>query len=145
VKTGKITLTDVLEMHTVELVKIGKEISSLHSDLEKWVYLFREAQNLKEDSLKELIAKNPMMEKATTELEFLSQDPKTRQAYEDRLKAEWDFNTGMKSAYREGELKGKLEKAIETAMKMKIEGLNFEQIIRISGLSEEELKENGIL
>ena len=63
----------------------------------------------------------------------------------------------MKSAYREGkmegiaegeikgELKGKLEKAIETARKMRAEGLNFEQIIRISGLSEDELKENGIL
>ena len=148
-KTGKIALTDVLEMHTIELPKIGKKISSLHSDLEKWVYLSREAQNLKEESLKELISKNPMMEKATTELEYLSQDPKTRQAYEDRLKAEWDYNTGMKSAYRDGELKGKLEgelnKAVETARKMKEEGFNFEQIIRISGLSESQLKENGIL
>ena len=138
-------MTDVLEMHTIELPKTGKKISSLHSDLEKWVYLFREAQNLKEETLKELISKNPMMEKATTELEYLSQDPKTRQAYEDRLKAEWDYNTGMKSAYRDGELKGKLEKAIETARKMKKEGFNFEQIIRISGLSESQLKENGIL
>jgi predicted transposase/invertase (TIGR01784 family) len=54
----------------------------------------------------------------------------------------------MKSAYREGELKGKLkgklENAIETAKKMKEEGLNFEQIIRISGLTENQLKENGI-
>jgi predicted transposase/invertase (TIGR01784 family) len=153
VKTGKIALTDVLEMHTIELPKIGKKISSLHSDLEKWVYLFREAQNLKEEPLKELISKNPMMEKATTELEYLSQDPKTRQAYEDRLKAEWDYNTGMKSAYRdgelkgkkEGELKGKLDNAIETAKKMKEEGFNIEQIIRISGLSESQLKENGII
>jgi predicted transposase/invertase (TIGR01784 family) len=152
VKTGKIALTDVLEMHTIELPKIGKKISSLHSDLEKWVYLFREAQNLKEESLKELISKNPMMEKATTELEYLSQDPKTRQAYEDRLKAEWDYNTGMKSAYKdgkvegiaEGELKGKLDNAIETARKMKEEGFNIEQIIRISGLTEDQLKENGI-
>jgi predicted transposase/invertase (TIGR01784 family) len=149
VKTGKISLTDVLEMHTIELQKIGKKISSLHSDLEKWVYLFREAQNLKEESLKELISKNPMMEKATNELEYLSQDPKTRQAYEDRLKAEWDYNTGMKSAYKDGELKGKLEGELkgklETARKMKEEGFNIEQIIRISGLSEEKLKENGIL
>ncbi len=44
-----------------------------------------------------------------------------------------------------GKLKGKLEKAIETARKMKEEGLNFEQIIRISGLTENQLKENGIL
>ncbi len=90
-----------------------------------------------------------MMEKATTELEYLSQDPKTRQAYEDRLKAEWDYNTGMKSAYRDGELKGKLEGELkgklETAQKMKEEGLNLEQIIRITDLTELQLKENGIL
>jgi predicted transposase/invertase (TIGR01784 family) len=145
VKTGKIALTDVLEMHTIELPKIGKKISSLHSDLEKWVYLFREAQNLKEESLKELTSKNPMMEKATTELEYLSQDPKTRQAYEDRLKAEWDYNTGMKSAYRDGELKGKLDNSIETAKKMKGEDDSIEKIIRITGLSEDQLRENGIL
>ena len=145
VKTGKIALTDVLEMHTIELSKIGKKISSLHSDLEKWVYLFREAQNLKEESLKELISKNPMMEKATTELEYLSQDPKTRQAYEDRLKAEWDYNTGMKSAYRDGELKGILDNSIETARKMKGEDDSIEKIIRITGLSEDQLRKNGIL
>jgi hypothetical protein len=38
-----------------------------------------------------------------------------------------------------------MEKALETARKMKDEGFNPEQIIRITGLSEEELKENGIL
>ena len=63
-----------------------------------------------------------------------------------------DYNTGMKSAYKdgkvegiaEGELKGKLDNAIETARKMKEEGFNIEQIIRISGLTEDQLKENGI-
>ena len=44
-------------------------------------------------------------------------------------------------ALEEGELKGKLE----TAQKMIEEGFNLEQIIRITGLSEAELKENGIL
>ncbi len=39
---------------------------------------------------------------------------------------------------------GKLEKAVETARKMKDEGFNPEQIIRITGLSEEELRENGV-
>jgi len=44
-----------------------------------------------------------------------------------------------------GEQRGKLEKAFETARKMREEGFNQEQIIRISGLSESQLKENGIL
>ena len=147
-KTGKIALTDVLEMHTIELPKIGKKISSLHSDLEKWVYLFREAQNLKEESLKELISKNPMMEKATTELEYLSQDPKTRQAYEDRLKAEWDYNTGMKSAFRDGKVEGiaegELKGRFETARKMKAKGFSLHEIQEIIDLTESQLKDNGI-
>jgi predicted transposase/invertase (TIGR01784 family) len=44
-------------------------------------------------------------------------------------------------ALEEGEFKNKLE----TARKMKDEGFNPVQIIRITGLSEDQLKENGIL
>ena len=40
---------------------------------------------------------------------------------------------------------GKLENAIETARKMREEGLNLEQIIRITGLTESQLRENGIM
>jgi predicted transposase/invertase (TIGR01784 family) len=44
-----------------------------------------------------------------------------------------------------GEQRGELKKALETARKMREEGFNQEQIIRISGLSESQLRENGIL
>ena len=53
--------------------------------------------------------------------------------------------TAYDRALEEGELKGKLEKAVETARKMKDEEFNPEQIIRITGLSEDELRENGVL
>ena len=39
---------------------------------------------------------------------------------------------------------GKLEKAVETARKMKDEEFNPEQIIRITGLSVDQLRENGV-
>ncbi len=53
----------------------------------------------------------------------------------------------------EGELKGKLEgklegefkNKVETAQKMKEMGLSIEVILKVVGLSEEQLKENGIL
>jgi predicted transposase/invertase (TIGR01784 family) len=45
----------------------------------------------------------------------------------------------------EGKLEGEFKKAIETAQKMQKEGFNSEEIIRISGLTESQLKENGIL
>ena len=44
-------------------------------------------------------------------------------------------------ALEEGELKGKYE----TARRMIEESFNLEQIIRITGLSENQLKENGIV
>ena len=48
-------------------------------------------------------------------------------------------------AFEDGELKGKIEKALETAGKMHEEGFNKEQIIRITGLSEDQLREHGIV
>ena len=53
--------------------------------------------------------------------------------------------TAYERALEEGELKGKLENKLETARKMKEFGDTFEKIKIITGLSEDELKENGVL
>ena len=45
----------------------------------------------------------------------------------------------------EGKLEGRTEKALETARRMREEGFNPEQIIRITGLLENQLRENGIM
>jgi predicted transposase/invertase (TIGR01784 family) len=156
-KTGKILLTDHLEMHILELEKVGKHLSKLETKLESWAYFFREVHNLKEEPLQELRSKNPMIEKAIEELEYLSQDDKTRQLYEEQLKAEFDYNSGIYAAFRDGEIKGKLEGRLEgklegeietklqTARKMREEGFQDDQIMRITGLSESQLREHGIL
>ena len=94
-----------------------------------------------------------MIEKAIDELEYLSQDDKTRQLYEEQLKAEFDYNSGIYAAFRdgkaegklEGKLEGELETKLQTARKMKEEGFNDDQIIRITGLSESQLREQGIV
>ena len=97
-----------------------------------------------------------MIEKAIEELEYLSQDEKTRQLYEEQLKAEFDYNSGIYAAFRdgkaegkqegilEGRLEGEIETKLQTAKKMKEEGFHEDQIIRITGLSEIQLRENGI-
>ena len=160
-KTGKILLTDHLEMHILELEKVGKHLSKLETNLESWAYFFREVHNLSEETLQELSSKNPMIEKAIEELEYLSQDDKTRQLYEEQLKAEFDYDSGIYAAFRDGEIKGKqegilegrlegklegeIETKLQTARKMREEGFKEEQIIRITGLSESQLKENGIV
>jgi predicted transposase/invertase (TIGR01784 family) len=148
-RTGKILLTEHLEMHILELGKVKSTISNLQSSLESWAYFFKEVHNLKEDTLQELRSKNPMIEKAIEELEYLSQDEKTRQIYEEQLKAEFDYNSGIYAAFRDGELKGRQEgeltKALETASRMREKGFSKSEILEISGLSETQLTENGIL
>ncbi len=151
-KTGKILLTDHLEMHILELEKVGKHLSRLETNLESWAYFFREVHNLTEEPLQELRSINPMIEKAIEELEYLSQDDKTRQLYEEQLKAEFDYNSGIYAAFRDGKLEGKqegklegeFENKLQTARKMKDEGFNDDKIIRITGLSESQLREHGI-
>jgi predicted transposase/invertase (TIGR01784 family) len=53
--------------------------------------------------------------------------------------------TAYERALEEGREEGELRNKIETARKMSDEKFNIDQIIRITGLSEDQLKENGIL
>ncbi len=55
------------------------------------------------------------------------------------------YERALEEGREEGELRGELKKALETARKMWDEGDSLEKILRISGLSESQLKENGIL
>jgi predicted transposase/invertase (TIGR01784 family) len=45
----------------------------------------------------------------------------------------------------EGKLEGELNKALETARNMRGEGDSIEKILRITGLTKDQLRENGIL
>ncbi len=127
-------------------------MASLQSNLERWIYFFRNAHRLKEEPLQNLTTKNPMLSKAIGELEFLSQDAKTRQIYEERLKADLDYNSGMADAFRrvqvqgkqEGILEGEFRKSVNTARIMSKEGFTVDQIIRVTGLTKEDLLQNGI-
>ena len=89
-----------------------------------------------------------MISKAIGELEFLSQDAKTRQIYEERLKADLDYNSGMADAFRRGEQKGILEgeyrNRLNTARVMKNKDFSQEEIMEITGLTKEDLIKNGI-
>ena len=85
-------------------------------------------------------------------LEYLFRSRKDAEKFSEKeitQEIEGDYMNFMEKAIFEGEVKGKqegiFEKAIETARKMKEEGFTLEQILRISGLTKEELMKNGIL
>ena len=116
-------------------------------------------------SFLELVTKTEAIEKGTKEAKWIDsiqnfiqdritafeKDPNIRRkfmatAYEaditDLVKPYMD--KAEKKGKVEGRLEGKLEKAIETARKMREEGETITKIIKYTGLTENQLKENGI-
>jgi predicted transposase/invertase (TIGR01784 family) len=69
----------------------------------------------------------------------------SRELVEEVIMGKQKTMTLYERAMEEGKLEGKLETRLETARKMIEEDFNLEQIIRITGLSEEQLRENGIV
>ncbi|MCB1160770.1 MAG: PD-(D/E)XK nuclease family transposase, partial [Leptospiraceae bacterium] len=82
------------------------------SNLEDWIYLIQKAEKLKEEDVKELKIKNPVIREAVEALQDISLDRKTRNYYEMRLKTERDHEATIEYAFEEGLKKG-VEQGIE--------------------------------
>jgi len=121
-----ILLTDVLEIHTLEVPKARKlSEDTAKSDLLNWMKFF-DAKT--EEELKVLAQKSPTMQKATLRLMELSADEKARQLYEARLKERRD------SYARE---KATVFTIAKNALQMK---LSLDDIMKLTGLTHEEIE-----
>ncbi len=158
-------LTDVLEMHFMELPKLlikwrNREVSPWEDGLVRWLLLLEGADNQEIlQVLEEIAVKDPVLYQAMAAWEETSDDPRVREAYYDRRKAILD----EKAAIREAELRLKeaLEKGMAEAMEKGIEkgiergiekgkaevarklldlGFELTKISEATGLTEEELK-----
>ena len=130
-KTRNFSLTEDLEISIVELPKFIKDINSLKSELDVWIYLLKEAGNIKEEFMKTLEKKNEKVKKAISELKTLSLSDKNRELYEARRKAELDYFSGMTEAFEKGIEKGKTE-GIEEGLYLGIQ-LNLESRFNSKG------------
>jgi predicted transposase/invertase (TIGR01784 family) len=122
-----------------------------------WLYLFKNSEKLKEEEMTALIEKEPDMKNAFHILEVYSADQEKRRLIEEKLRNDRDYQydmaaqfekgieKGIEKGLAEGELIGEKKKAIETALLMSREMLDIHTIGRITGLSESELKELGII
>ena len=112
----EIHLTKDLEIHIIELPRFKGNLETLETELENWVYLLREAGQLKEREMSDLKIKNPVIREAVEALQDISLDNKTRNYYEMRLKAARDYEAMKDYAYKEGRKSGfeaGIEKGIE--------------------------------
>ena len=137
-------LTDVMELHFIEIPKLRKlENSEDISDmLEAWITFI-------ESPTSELIDKLEMssdeIKEAKEELLRLSGNNKERERYEKRFESLLEQNSLLANAERKGLEKGKKEgenrKAIEIAINLIKNGLDNELIRNTTGLSLEVIKE----
>jgi predicted transposase/invertase (TIGR01784 family) len=126
-------LTDLVEIHFVELPKFNKlEEKNLKEDrLQRWLTFFN--KDISEEKLKELVELDTDIKRAEERLEYLSSDEKTIEIYKAREKSLHERANMISSAKDEGK-----KEVIKNALK---EGLTLDIISKITGKSIYEIEE----
>jgi predicted transposase/invertase (TIGR01784 family) len=125
-------LTDVLEIHFINMVKFRKLKSKdiVNKPLERWLTFFD--ITTPEETLQEVFQMDAAISKTNELLNFVMQDKEALRAYHMREMAQMDWNTGVSTA---------LEKqAIEFARKLKDRGRPIEEIVEDTGLDIETIQ-----
>ncbi len=124
------TLTDVLEIHFIELPKFKRYEPDITKPLDRWLLFLEDSSSEVIEVLKQ---KDPAIAKAEEVLDWLSSDEETVRLYELREKAIYDEVTRIKGAKEEGIAIG-IEKV---AKNMLNQGIDINIICNVTGLSKE--------
>ena len=154
VKTG-IPYTDLMELHILELRKLPEKARNEEGVI-RWMRFFN---GKKKEDFEEMAKTDQYMAEAFSELEKLSADERKRLEYEAREKAVRDYNSlmggelrrGLERGIEEGRKRG-MEEGIKEGKKQGLEqgrralvihmlenGMSPEDIMRVAGVSEEEI------
>jgi predicted transposase/invertase (TIGR01784 family) len=128
-------LTNKLEIHYIQLPKFRAKCKRISSKLEEWL-TFIENENL--EAIK--MSNNKYIKKAEEEFEYLTGDEETKRLAYLREKAIRDERAAMAYAKKEGKKEGKQEGKKEIAKKMLAEKMDINLIIKITGLTKEEIE-----
>jgi predicted transposase/invertase (TIGR01784 family) len=138
IKSGN-ELTDLKEMHFIELPKFDKGKSRIQmTKFEKWLYALKFGEHHKDDpdTLPDWLRTEEEIIMALHEMKKASSDPTVRELMEAREKALHDEATRLDDA----EEKGKIEKGMEVAQRMKQKGYDIDTISEITGLLKEQIE-----
>ena len=132
-KTPKLILTDVLEIYIIELRKVSKD-NKENSSLKAWLeFINNPEEKSKMGDKEELI-------KAREILEDMSRTKRERYLAEQREKWIMDKHAIHAAGYDKGLQDGKKSEKLEMAKKMKKEEIELSIIIKITGLTKEEIE-----
>jgi predicted transposase/invertase (TIGR01784 family) len=134
-------MTDVLEIHFIELPKLFKENANLDDLLVDWMLFLKGIGN---ELMEEIVMKVPEIRKAMTVLDILSQDQEARILYEMREKALHDEASMLSGAreegIKEGIKEGERKKAVEFAKKLLQKGMDIDSVAELTDLPIEEIR-----
>ena len=148
---------DKLTFIYLEMPKFSKTVDELETRFDKWLYVLKNMNRL--DRIPEKL-KERIFEKLFETAEIARFTPDQILSYEDSLKYYRDLKNSLDTAKEEGEeigikkgekigikkgeeigiKKGKIEEKIEVAKTALTEGIPIETIIKLTGLSKEEIK-----
>ncbi len=129
-------LTEILEIHYLELPKLNKQ--GIEKDEDTAIIQWLEFIETKSKEVMEMLAsKNEDINKAYNKLQVMSKDEKSRMAYEAREAEIHDQKTRIKTAREEGINIGKI-KVAENLIRM---GLSVEQVATAAELTIEQVEE----
>jgi predicted transposase/invertase (TIGR01784 family) len=134
-----VLLTDVMEIHTLELGRLPETSGedSKESELLDWLRLIRSES---EEEIEMLATKTEEIKMTVGRLKQLSADERTRMLYEARELYLMDEATRREVAVAEGRAEGRTEGKLEMVKQMLLDGFDIELVSRISGMSTEEIK-----
>jgi predicted transposase/invertase (TIGR01784 family) len=128
-------LTDLLEMHFIELNKM-RELDE-KSALSFWIEFFK---NPYSDKIKPVYKFVPELKEAKEVYEQAKSDPEAQEYMRVMEKAKRDYCSDINSAKNEGKAEGELKAKREAALKMLKKGMTPDEISEFTGLTIEEIK-----
>ena len=134
-----ILLTDKMEFHYIQLPKFKDKCKRISNKLEEWLTFI-----VNDDVEMIKMIDNEFVQKAEDELEYINSDEEERMRARFRERCEWKYNFDVESMMEYGKEQGKAEgikeQSIIIAKKMLDENEKIEYIMKITGLTEEEIK-----
>ena len=123
---------DKLTFMYIEMPKFNKTESELVTMLDKWLFVLRNLSRLME---RPAALQERIFTRLFEQAEIAKFSPEDQRQYEDSIKAYRDINNAINTAKKEA----KEEEKIETAFKMKSDGMPIDLISKYTGLSPDEI------
>jgi predicted transposase/invertase (TIGR01784 family) len=143
-KKSKKELSDIFDMHFIELGKFDKSFKDIKTTLDRWTAFLNKAYEIDKDNIPEELAMDENVRNAIEKLDAMYLDKEEREIYENDLKRLRIQKAEIKAAERKGIEKGiekgENKKSIEIAQNL-LDILDEETIAIKTGLSIEVIKE----